>query len=346
MKKKWIAAILSAIFSVSLVACTNTGSSGAASQPESTDGDEAEAVTEETSDTTEQAETQEQQAETSVNLAKLDMNAWQYNADDDVYYQIGLRYCETPADENYESLAVFVPGAYFTGIENADGSYTCEINTDAKVGKFTVKDAPIVMPVDTPGYAAQAPLTEYSSFTEYTKQGFVYVHAGCRGRDAGAPAGVTDMKAAIRFLRYNAGQTPGDTERIFVFGMSGGGAQSALIGATGDSSLYEPYLEQIGAAMDVSDAVLGSMDWCPITNLESADAAYEWMMGNTRSGLSEEEQAISDALASAYADYINAEGIKDPEGKILTLEASKEGIMQSARHRLKIGHTLRLEGRS
>ena len=49
----------------------------------------------------------------------------------------------------------------------------------------------------------------------------------------------------------------------------------------------------------VSDAVLGSMCWCPITNLDSADAAYEWMMGSTRSGLSDEEQAISDALAEA-----------------------------------------------
>ena len=64
--------------------------------------------------------------------------------------------------------------------------------------------------------------------------------------------------------------------------MSGGGAQSALMGSTGDSALYDPYLEQIGAVSGVSDAVLGSMCWCPITSLDSADEAYEWMMGVTR----------------------------------------------------------------
>lgn len=81
--------------------------------------------------------------------------------------------------------------------------------------------------------------------------------------------------------------------------MSGGGAQSAIVGAAGDSALYDPYLEQIGAVQGVSDAVYGSMDWCPITNLDSADEAYEWMMGVTRSGLSDDEQAVSDALAAS-----------------------------------------------
>ncbi len=160
-----------------------------------------------------------------------------------------------------------------------------------------------------PGYSAQAALTAYTSLTEYTDAGFVYVHAGCRGRDAGAPAGVTDLKAAIRYLRYVNNTMPGDAEKIFVFGMSGGGAQSALVGATGDSELYDPYLEQIGAIQSVSDAVYGSMDWCPITNLDSADEAYEWMMGVTRSGLSDDEQAISDGLAVSFADYINRAAI-------------------------------------
>lgn len=65
--------------------------------------------------------------------------------------------------------------------------------------------------------------------------------------EEGAPAGVTDLKAAVRYIRYNEGSIPGSMERIFTFGMSGGGAQSALMGATGDSELYLPYLEAIGA---------------------------------------------------------------------------------------------------
>ena len=264
-----------------------------------------------------------------TNLSMIDSSAWQYNADDDVYYQIGISYCETPADSTYETLAVFVPGAYLNGEANGDGTYTCSINTEATVNGYTANTAPIVMPINTPGYSAQSALSEYTDVTDYTTAGFVYVHAGCRGRDAGAPAGVTDLKAAIRYIRYSDETVPGDAESIFTFGMSGGGAQSAIVGASGDSALYEPYLEAIGAVQGVSDAILGSMDWCPITNLDTADEAYEWMLGCTRDGLSEEEQAISDALANAFATYINGAGIKDEAGNVLTLEESEEGIYQA-----------------
>ena len=305
MKKQFMAGLLSALMCTTMLAC----GSGAASAEAAVDlQSETEAVT---------------------NLPKVDQTAWQYNADDDVYYQIGISYCETPADMAYETLAIFVPGAYMDATDNGDGTYTCEMNPDAAVGAYTAETAPIVMPINTPGYSAMAALTSYASFTSYTDEGFVYVHAGCRGRDAGAPAGVTDLKAAVRYLRYTDDVIPGNAERIFTFGMSGGGAQSALMGSTGDSSLYDAYLEEIGAVTGVSDAVLGSMCWCPITNLDTADEAYEWMMGMTRSGLSEEEQQISDQLAEAFATYINSAGIKDPDGAVLTLSESEDGIYQA-----------------
>ena len=107
--------------------------------------------------------------------------------------------------------------------------------------------------------------------------------------------------------------------------MSGGGAQSALFRATGDSEMYDSYLEAIGAVQGVSDAVAGSMCWCPITTLEAADSAYEWSMGN----LSEEEQKLSDDLTTSFADYINNLGIKDEKGNVLKLEQSDDGRYQS-----------------
>lgn len=305
MKKQFKAGLLSALMCTTMLAC---GSGVASAEAEDDRQSETEAVT---------------------NLPKVDQTAWQYNADDDVYYQIGISYCETPADTAYETLAIFVPGAYMTATDNGDGTYTCEIDPDAVVGAYTAETAPIVMPINTPGYSAMEELTSYASFTSYTDEGFVYVHAGCRGRDAGAPAGMTDLKAAVRYLRYTDDVVPGNAERIFTFGMSGGGAQSALMGSTGDSALYDAYLEEIGAVTGVSDAVLGSMCWCPITNLDTADEAYEWMMGVTRSGLTEEEQQISDQLAEAFATYINSAGIKDPDGAVLTLSESEDGIYQA-----------------
>ncbi len=264
-----------------------------------------------------------------TNLDQIDNSKWQYNEEDDVFYQLGIVYCENPADTEYEELAVIVPAAYMNATENSDGSYTCTVSEEGEINGYTASTAPVVFPVNTPGYSAQSPLTEYSSVSEYTSAGFVYVHAGCRGRDAGAPAGVTDLKAAIRYIRYNDGNIAGDMDSIFTFGMSGGGAQSALVGVTGDSALYDDYLKAIGAVQGVSDAVLGSQGWCPITSLDSADEAYEWMMGTTRSGLSDEEQTISDSLTVAYADYINSLGLTDTEGNSLTLEESSDGRYQS-----------------
>lgn len=284
-----------------------------------------------TSETTSQTVTEPAKAVT--NMPKPDMSKWEYNEDDDVYYQTGISYCETPADENYEKLAVFVPGAYMDASDNGDGTFTCSLNEGAEVNGYTASTAPIVMPIETPGYSAAFALTDYEvpmgNLKDYTSRGLVYIYPGCRGIDEGVPAGVTDLKAAVRYIRYSDDVIAGDAEKIFAFGMSGGGAQAAVLGASGDSSLYDPYLEAVGAVKGVSDSVFGSMDWCPITSLDTANAEYEWMMGCTRFDRSDEEQAVSDALAKAFAEYVNSAGFTDENGSTLTLTESEEGIYQA-----------------
>lgn len=52
-------------------------------------------------------------------------------------------------------------------------------------------------------------------------------------------------------------------------------------------------------------------------------------MGCTRSERSAEEQAISDGLANAFAEYVNSAGFTDKDGNALTLTKSKEGIYQA-----------------
>lgn len=273
--------------------------------------------------------------EEMTNLPKIDMSKWHYEANDDVYWQTLLPYAENPADESYETMGIFVPGNYFNAINNGDGTYTCSINENGRVGKYTSQSAPFIIPVNTPGYSAMKAPVDYSSsmgygaISDYTNAGIIVIFAGARGRDAGAPAGVTDFKAAIRYTRYNKELLPGDSDSIFSLGMSGGGAQSALIGATGNSALYDPYLEAIGAVMSESDSVKGSMCWCPITNLDVADEAYEWNMGSTRANLSENEKLYSDSMALAFAIYINELGLRDSNNNVLTLSESAEGIYQN-----------------
>lgn len=262
-------------------------------------------------------------------LSYISMDSWLYNSDDDVYYQTGLSYATTPADADYETLGIYVPGAYFDAKENGDGTYSCTLNKNASVAGYDITTAPYVLLVETPGYSACQPPTGYvSSVKSFTDAGFIYIYPGCRGRDHGAPSGVTDLKAAIRYVRYNKALLPGDTERLFSFGMSGGGAQSALLGSTGDATEYAPYLAAIGAVEGVSDAVMGSMCWCPITNLDYADEAYEWNMGMTRTGLDEETQELSNRLAESYAEYINSLGLTAEDGTLLTLLPTSDGIYQ------------------
>lgn len=320
MRDKRLTAVLAAA-ALALTGCSGTGTAGETTKAEQAVQTEAE---------TEDEEIGKEEAEIVTALSKIDNSKWQYNAESDVYWQVGISYCETPASEEYETLGIFVPGAYMNASENGDGTYTCQVDGEAELGGYTSETAPIVIPVDTPGYSAMAAPTGYKdSVSNYTDAGFIYVNAGCRGRNEGAPAGVTDLKAAVRYVRYNEGNIPGSMDRIFTFGMSGGGAQSALMGATGDSELYAPYLAAIGAVWGVSDAVAGSMCWCPVTNLDYADEAYEWNLGVSRSGLDEETQVLSDGMAAAFAEYINELGLKDSQGNVLVLTESESGIYQA-----------------
>ena len=283
------------------------------------------------------------QAPTDPKLT-LDNAAWRYDATGDVYYQLGLSYAATPQASDYETLGIYVPGAYFTGTDNGNGTYTATINASGAVGSFTAATAPTALPVNTPGYSAQKPPSEYSYDTikAYMEAGFIYVHAGLRGKDSNsqtysgnAPWGVTDLKAAVRYRRYNAASIPGDAAKVYVFGHSGGGAQSAVAGASGDSGLFAPYLAALGAATTdtsgkaLSDAVAGAMCWCPITTLDSANAAYEWNMGQFASSGTRAEgtwtRAYSQDLAAAFPAYLNELKLTDSDGKPLSLESSSKG---------------------
>lgn len=304
-----------------LTACTNPGSSNSssASSPSATSG--------------------------GTHSLTFDPKAWSYDETNDVYYQLGATYAATPLAPDYETLGIFVPGKYLTGSKNSDGkTFTATINASGAVAGFTASTAPIVMPVNTPGYSAQRPPSSYNIDTvkAYLAAGYVYVWAGMRGKDTqtatftgNAPWGVTDLKAAVRYLRFNDASLPGDKSKIFVFGHSGGGAQSSVMGASGDSDLYTPYLKAIGAAMTdsagkaISDAIAGVMAWCPITSLDQANAAYEWNMGQFASTGTRASgtwtAAYSNDLATSYASYINSLGLKNSSGATLALAASSTG---------------------
>ena len=192
-----------------------------------------------------------------------------------------LVYVAHPKNADYEKMNIFIPAAYLEG---------------KSVNGYTAQTAPIFLPNQVGGYMpgkAGDPKDTHvmgggstSTLLQALDRGYVVASPAIRGRsttDASgayvgkAPALIVDYKAAVRYLRHNRKQLPaGDTEKIISNGTSAGGALSALLGATGNSPDYGPYLREIGAAEERDD-IFASMDYCPITDLPHADLAYEWV---------------------------------------------------------------------
>lgn len=272
----------------------------------------------------------------------------------------GLDYCTNPVDP-IQKLNLFVPELYYQG-ENLNG--------------YNLDTAPIFMPNTVGGYMpgpADQPGLDHkgrvNAIFEALAHGYVVASAGIRGRTSGkrsteffeggkaeitgtdtgkmvgrAPALIVDMKAAVRYLRHNQDVIAGDTSHIITSGTSAGGALSALVGATGNSPDYLPYLEEIGAA-DEEDDIFAANCYCPIHNLEHSDAAYEWLFCGcndfyrtkyikTETGIqripfhgemTEKQSMLSKKLKKLFPDYLNSLELTDWEGNALTLDENGEG---------------------
>lgn len=247
-----------------------------------------------------------------------------------------IPYVANPVDKDYQSLDVLVP-VKIDG-KTADAS-NAPIFFEIGVGGYmSVKNAGNNTGGQVDGRRGPSDNSNISSRSELAlAAGFIIVSPGCRGRDnrasdgawyGKAPAAIVDLKAAVRYIRHNRGVLPGNTDHIVSVGCSAGGALSALLGASGNSLLYVPYLREIGAAV-AADHIFGSACYSPITDLEHADGAYEWMFGTipTRSGMVDQE--LSKQLKESFAAYQNSSNIKGKNGfGILSADNYDEYLLQ------------------
>ncbi len=227
----------------------------------------------------------------------------------------GIFYVRNVEDSAYQTLNIYVP-------------------VDLKGRKD--REIPILLRQYVGGYMASAAKTP--SATDATgralQEGYVVCIAGVRGsnsvveRDGKkvytgiAPNGLLDLKAVVRYLRYNDARIPGNSERIFIDGTSAGGAMSALVGTTANREEYSPYLEAMGAA-EANDNVYGAICYCPITDLNHADMEYEWLYNCTNRGvrhLDPIQCRISDELAALAPAYINSLNLRDDKGQLITAD--------------------------
>lgn len=275
----------------------------------------------------------------------------------------GIVYVKNPVDAKYQTLNFYVRTEYYDG---------------KTAGSYTADSAPIWFPNSVGGYMpgpASVPGTGFdgkpNSLVAALAKGLVVAAPGARGRTlqdssgayyGKAPAVIVDLKAAVRYLRFNDRLMPGNAERIVSNGTSAGGAVSVLLGASGNNEDYEPYLKALGAA-NVRDDIWAVSAYCPITNLENADAAYEWLLGGltetTASGpmpmgaagmpamggaaagqaaanpwgapssapttLSDAQRKLSAQLAALFPAYLNGLRLTKADGTALTLDAKGSG---------------------
>lgn len=203
-------------------------------------------------------------------------------------------------------------------------------------------------------------------------EGYIVVDAGLRTRSNGnhAPVTVADAKAVIRYLRYN---DIGDTNKIFISGLSGGGALSVAIASDGNSSDFYEELYEIGAAgmtdaktSTINDDILGTVAYCPITDLGHADGSYEYAYAAARVAIldlygvdalyapkmegkgpnakpavdengnpvyqesityNEVTMAVSPILAEDWAVYVNGLGVAGTDNKFDTTTLASSGTL-------------------
>ncbi len=276
-------------------------------------------------------------------------------------------YVQNPASVDSQKLSIYIPAEYLRG---------------GTINGYTAATAPIFMPNGVGGYMpgeiqAPAEKTFFSNSPNAAlvalSRGLVVVSPAIRGRTTTAdgvyvgkaPALIVDYKAAVRYIRHNRDKIPaGDTDKIISNGTSAGGALSAALGSTGNAPDFKNYLQEIGAA-DERDDIFAASVYCPITNLDNADSAYEWIFFGenkyfpaiwqlqdiaARRGekveisaddannplasknsfdMTAAEIRISKKLRDAFPAYVNELKLRDEYGKILTLDKKGNGTFKS-----------------
>lgn len=263
-----------------------------------------------------------------------------------------LTYVEYPVNEDYQQMNIFVPEAYYEGKE---------------INGYTLDTAPVFMPnlvggfmpgkLGEPGYH-KSDKTRSNSIFRAIMHGYVVAAPAIRGRvqkdadgkyNGKAPACIVDYKAAVRYLHYFSEVLPGDETKIITNGTSAGGALSSLMGTAGNHPDYEPYLKELGAA-DATDEIFAASCYCPITNLEYADMAYEWEFQGVNDyhrtnmqmdeggrpsftaedgTMPEEQIKVSKEEGKLFIQYINSLDLKDEDGQELKLDENGNGTFKN-----------------
>lgn len=257
-----------------------------------------------------------------------------------------LIYVLHPVCAEYQRMNIYAPECYYDG---------------KMINGYTLETAPVLMPNQVGGYMPGDMMEPGKDkhgrpniVFRALQHGYVVAAPAVRGRTlkdengkyvGKAPACIVDYKAAIRYLHYYSKELPGDETKIITNGTSAGGALSALAGATGNHPDYEELLNELGAA-EAGDEIYAASCYCPITDLEHADMAYEWqfrgvhryhrkhmqmdeggrpMLSQEDGQMTEEQIRVSEEEAEKFVNYMNGLRLAGEDGQCLQLDAQGKG---------------------
>ena len=269
-----------------------------------------------------------------------------------------IPYVANPIDIDQQYMNIYVPEEYFN---------------NGTINGYNTQTAPIFMPNAVGGYMPSQAMTpkmengKPNSVLYALSRGYVVASPATRGRTnkasdgnfiGKAPAVIVDLQAATAYLHANDSAMPGNANRIITNGTSAGGAVSLLQGAAGNSSDFQPYLQALGAATAATNVYAVSA-YCPITNLDAADMAYEWSYkgitsfnkvtmgqgelpqanvgGNAappqrtiqRVNLNANDVAYSNLLSEHFPEYVNNLQLHDSMGRVLKLDKNGNGTFKN-----------------
>ena len=269
-----------------------------------------------------------------------------------------IPYVANPIDIDQQYMNIYVPEEYFN---------------NGTINGYNTQTAPIFMPNAVGGYMPSQAMTpkmengKPNSVLYALSRGYVVASPATRGRTnkasdgnfiGKAPAVIVDLQAATAYLHANDSAMPGNANRIITNGTSAGGAVSLLQGAAGNSSDFQPYLQALGAATAATNIYAVSA-YCPITNLDAADMAYEWSYkgitsfnkvtmgqgelpqanvgGNAappqrtiqRVNLNANDVAYSNLLSEHFPEYVNNLQLHDSMGRVLKLDKNGNGTFKN-----------------
>lgn len=180
--------------------------------------------------------------------------------------------------KKYPTVRPVAPPGYASVHRAANQVYTDlagarPLHLDIFHKKVRRRKRPCVLMIHGGGWTTGAKENLIPMAIELAKSGYVTVTVEYRlSAEAPYPAGVEDLKAAVRWLRANASEYGIDEDRIAAYGCSAGAQLASLLGTTNDLDLFDANPDN--QAYDASVQAVLNIDG--IVSFVHPDAAPEW----------------------------------------------------------------------